>query len=55
MDRISNHRDGRVRDVYDRHGYEREDAMIMAAVARHILALAEGRPAGGEVIRGLFR
>jgi integrase len=43
MDRISNHKDGRVRDVYDRHGYEREDAGIMDAVARHLLRVAEGR------------
>ena len=42
MDRISNHKDGRVRDVYDRHGYAREDAAIMAAVARHITGIVEG-------------
>jgi integrase len=49
MDRISNHKDGRVRDVYDRHGYEREDAAIMAAVARHIIGITEGRAADNVV------
>jgi integrase len=49
MDRISNHKDGRVRDVYDRHGYAREDATIMDAVARHITGIAEGRTADNVV------
>ena len=42
MDRIANHKKGGITDVYDRHGYETEDRRIMAAVARHILALVEG-------------
>jgi integrase len=50
MDRISNHKDGRVRDVYDRHGYEREDRAIMDAVGRHITAIVEGR-AEDNVVR----
>ncbi len=49
MDRISNHKDGRVRDVYDRHGYEREDTAIMAAVARHITGIVEGTAANNVV------
>jgi integrase len=51
MDRISNHRDGRVRDVYDRHGYEREDAAIMDAVARHVIGIVDGTTATGNVVR----
>jgi integrase len=50
MDRVANHRDGRVRDVYDRHCYENEDRVIMAAVARHVIAIVEGR-AEGNVVR----
>ena len=49
MDRISNHKDGRVRDVYDRHGYAREDAMIMDAVGRHITGIVEGTAANNVV------
>jgi hypothetical protein len=41
--------DGGVRDVYDRHGYEREDAAIMAAVARHVTAIVEGTVADNVV------
>jgi integrase len=42
MDRIANHRKGGVTDVYDRHSYAKEDALIMASVARHVLSLVEG-------------
>ena len=42
MDRIANHKKGGVTDVYDRHSYADEDRRIMAAVARHILAVVEG-------------
>jgi integrase len=45
MDRIQNHRDGRVRDVYDRHGYADENRKIMEAVADRILHLINGSPA----------
>jgi integrase len=40
MDRIANHREGGVTDIYDRHGYEGEDRRIMETVASHIVALA---------------
>ena len=43
MDRIANHKKGGVTDVYDRHSYAAEDRRIMAAVARHLLDIAEGR------------
>jgi integrase len=42
VDRIANHRTSTVTDVYDRHGYAEEDRRIMAAVARHVLAIVEG-------------
>jgi hypothetical protein len=38
-----------VTDVYDRHGYADEDRRIMAAVARHVLTIVEGAPAGNVV------
>jgi integrase len=43
MDRIANHREGGVTDIYDRHGYETEDRRIMESVADHITMVAEGR------------
>jgi integrase len=43
MDRIANHKKGGITDVYDRHSYAEEDKRIMAAVARHILGLVEGK------------
>jgi integrase len=49
MDRIANHRTSTVTDVYDRHGYADEDRRIMAAVARHVLTIVEGAPAGNVV------
>jgi integrase len=46
MNRIQNHKEGGISDVYDLHQYERENKLIMERVARHILTLAEGRTAG---------
>jgi integrase len=43
MNRIQNHKEGGIADVYDRHHYERETRRIMEAVASRIMALAEGR------------
>jgi integrase len=43
MNRLSNHREGGIADVYDRHAYESENKRIMTAVAQHILDVAEGR------------
>jgi integrase len=42
MDRIQNHVEGGVTDVYDRTEYAAEDKQIMEAVAEHIMALARG-------------
>jgi integrase len=41
MDRIANHKEDGITDVYDRHGYAEEDRKIMEALGRHILALAD--------------
>ena len=55
MNRIQNHIEGGIADVYDRHRYEAENKRVMEAVAERILALAESRPASGaEVVVGLF-
>jgi integrase len=50
MDRIMNHKEASVGDVYDRHDYSAEIKRVMEAVAGHILALATGQPAEGNVI-----
>jgi integrase len=41
MNRITNHRDGGISDVYDRYKYAEETKTIMETVARHIVAIAE--------------
>jgi integrase len=42
MNRIQNHREGGIGDVYDRHDYSREIQTITEAVAARIIALANG-------------
>jgi hypothetical protein len=42
MNRVTNHREGGIADVYDRHRYEAENRKIMEAVAAHFMALAGG-------------
>ena len=42
MNRVTNHKEGGIADVYDRHRYERENREIMETVARHIVSIAEG-------------
>ena len=49
MNRIQNHREGGIADVYDRHRYEAETKHIMELVASKIMALIEGRE-GGKVL-----
>ena len=49
MDRIANHRKGGVTDVYDRHGYADGDRRIMAALARHVLSVVEGKQTSNVV------
>jgi hypothetical protein len=43
MNRIQNHKEGGIADVYDRHRYEAETKHIMETVAAKIMALVEGR------------
>jgi integrase len=43
MNRVTNHKEGGIADVYDRHAYESENKRIMETVAHHILDIAEGR------------
>jgi integrase len=42
MNRIQNHKEGGITDVYDRYEYAVENQKIMKALARHILKIAEG-------------
>ena len=50
MNRIQNHREGGIATVYDRHQYAEENKRIMATVAGHIMALAEGRGVNVKVV-----
>jgi integrase len=43
MNRLTNHRDGGIANVYDRHSYFVENRTIMERVASHLMELAEGR------------
>jgi integrase len=43
MNRVTNHKEGGIADVYDRHRYQEENKKIMETVARHIVVIAEGR------------
>jgi integrase len=49
MNRIQNHREGGIADVYDRHRYEAETKHIMESVASRIMVLIEGQ-GGGKVL-----
>jgi integrase len=44
MNRIQNHREGGISDVYDVHSYADENKQVMEAVAAKIMALIEGSP-----------
>jgi integrase len=50
MNRIQNHKEGGIASVYDRHSYAEENRRIMDAVAGRIMALAEGKAAGDNVV-----
>jgi integrase len=43
MNRVTNHRDGGIADVYDRHRYQEENKTVMETVARYIVSVAQGR------------
>jgi integrase len=50
LNRITNHREGGISSVYDRHGYADENKRVMESVAVKIMALVEGRAETGNVI-----
>ena len=43
LNRVTNHREGGIASVYDRHGYAEENKRIMEATAARIMSLVEGR------------
>jgi integrase len=52
LNRVTNHREGGIASVYDRHGYTDENKRIMEATAARLVALAEDRAdADGKVVR----
>ena len=55
MNRVQNHKEGGIADVYDRHQYAEENKRVMESVANHLMALAEGRERQDDkVVRGTF-
>jgi integrase len=51
MNRIQNHKEGGIGDVYDRHEYGAENKRVLAAVAGHIVALTQGSAGPTNVVR----
>jgi integrase len=49
MNRIQNHKEGGIGEVYDRYSYAKENKQIMEAVAADIMGIVEGNPAGNVV------
>jgi integrase len=54
MNRVTNHKEGGIASVYDRHGYGDENKKIMEAVAQKIMALVDGR-SGDNVVQATFK
>jgi integrase len=54
MNRIQNHKEGGIADVYDRHEYADENKRVMEAVASRLFALARGETAPSNLIVGKF-
>ena len=52
LNRVTNHKDGGIATVYDRHGYADENKRIMETTATKIMMLA-GRGAGENVVSGV--
>jgi integrase len=50
LNRVTNHKEGGIADVYDRHQYSDENKRIMESVASSIMVLVEGEPKG-KVVR----
>jgi integrase len=53
MNRVQNHKEGGIADVYDVHTYETENKNIMETVAAKIMSLVE--PTDTNVVHGQFR
>ena len=49
LNRVTNHKEGGIASVYDRHGYAEENKRVMEATAAKIMALVEGREADNVV------
>ena len=43
MNRVTNHKEGGIADVYDRHRYAEENKKIMETVAQHLVMIVERR------------
>ncbi len=54
MNRVTNHKEGGIASVYDRHQYADENKNVMEAVAQKIMALVEGRAAASNVVAAQF-
>jgi integrase len=54
MNRVQNHREGGIADVYDRHEYAEENKRVMEAVSQRIMALASGAKQAANVVRVHF-
>jgi integrase len=54
LNRIQNHKEGGIADVYDRHRYAAENTRIMEAVASHLLKLIHGDDTAHNVITAKF-
>jgi integrase len=50
LNRVTNHREGGIASVYDRHGYAEENKRVMEAVAARLMDLVEGRAEAGNVL-----
>jgi integrase len=50
LNRIQNHREGGIADVYDQHQYADENKRIMEDVAERLLALAKGEAEASNVV-----
>jgi integrase len=49
MNRVTNHKEGGIADIYDRHDYNLENHRIMEAVAERIMGLVTGRASDNVV------
>jgi hypothetical protein len=56
MNRVTNHIEGGISDVYDTYGYEDENKQIMKTVGDYLLVLAAGKDRNaGKVVEVEFK